>query len=80
MADELARVRLGSGSNVVEKNMSRVFAEMAGVTILDEPTHEPNGSQRSETGKDGRPLKERTSVDEEAKKATARSASTEKKE
>ncbi len=81
MADELVRVRLETGGRVIEKNMGRALAEMAGVTILDEPVRNDDGSYRDETAKDGRPVKDRTSVDAEAqKKATSRSASTSEKE
>lgn len=81
MSEELVRVRIGTGANTVEKNMGRTLAEMASVTILDEPTHDATGAVREDTGKDGRPLKPRVSVDEAAEqKATSRSASTQKKE
>lgn len=70
MADSLVRARI----NGVEKNLGKAFAESTdGIEILDEPTHNPDGSARGETRADGRPAKPRTTVDRSAaaKKAAA---------
>lgn len=60
---ELVRVRIGS----VEKNVGAEYAEIHKLTVLDEPTTNDDGTPRAETGKDGRPAKTRTTVDEAAK-------------
>ncbi len=78
MAD-LVRVRL----NGVEKNMGRVLAEASeDVTVLDEPTHNGDGSPRRETRKGGRPAKKKTTVAEQAaaKKAVTESADDKKEQ
>jgi hypothetical protein len=81
---ELVRVRIKNGSKYRRKNMGRTLAEAAdNVEILeDEPTHRPDGTPLPETTDSGRPPKPPTTVDEQAtaKKATARSASTDEKE
>lgn len=65
---EVVRARL----NGRESNMSRFFAERNGAEILDEPTHNGDGSPRRMTTVSGRPAKPKTSV---AQKATEKSAS-----
>jgi hypothetical protein len=70
--EELVRARFGGG---VEKNTSRAYAEATeGVEILDEPTHNPDGSPRGTTSVNSRPRKPRTTV----KKAAAKKATTKK--
>lgn len=77
--NELVRVRVGTGAATREFNMGRVLAESSeGVTILDEPIRDELGNLRGETGKDGRPAKEKTSPATEAAKKTAASAGNEK--
>lgn len=76
MAD-LVRVRL----NGVEKNMGRVLAEASeGVTVLDEPTHNGDGTPRRETRKDGRPAKKKTTVAQAAAKKAVTESADDKKE
>lgn len=55
---ELVRVRIGD----VEKNVGAEYAEINGLTVLDEPTTNSDGTPRAETRKDGRPAKPRTTV------------------
>lgn len=79
MPEELVRVRVGD----VEKNMGRSLAEASSdVTVLDEPTRNPDGSLRRETRKNGRPPKKKTTVAESAtaKKAAAVAANDTAKE
>lgn len=66
MAD-LVRVRLGR----VEKNMGRALAEASGAQVLDEPTHNRDGSLRATTRAGGRRVKPKTSVAIEAAKKKA---------
>lgn len=62
---DLVRVRLSSG---VETNVGRQHAENVGLEILDEPTHRGDGTTRPATRRNGRPMKPKTSVSEEAAK------------
>ena len=76
----LVRVRIRVGNKVRVKNMGRALAEASdNVEILEgEPTHARSGALLPETTASGRTPKPPTTVDEQAaKKATARSASTE---
>lgn len=76
MAD-LVRVRL----NGVEKNMGRVLAESSeGVTVLDEPTHNGDGTPRRETRTGGRPAKKKTTVAQAAAKKAVTESADDKKE
>lgn len=69
------RVRIGN----TETNVGKAFAEAKGLDVLDEPTHNPDGSPRAATRKGGRPRKPRTSVAEAAaSKAAVDSAPSEK--
>ena len=76
MADELVRVRIGD----IEKNVGRRFAEAHDLTVLDEPTANPDGSLRGTTRKGGRRAKKKTTVAEAAaaKKAVTSSADDQK--
>lgn len=76
MAD-LVRVRIDG----FEKNVGRVFAEMNDLKVLDEPTHNGDGSPRGTTRSGGRAVKKRTTVATEAaakKAAVTESAPDEK--
>lgn len=64
----LVRVRFDGG---VEKNVSAALAKKAGLTVLDEPTHNPDGSVRGETRNGGRPAKKKTTVAQAAAKKAA---------
>lgn len=59
---DLVRVRIDN----VEKNVGAEYAEINGLTVLDEPTRNDDGTLRPETRKDGRPAKPKTSVDKAA--------------
>lgn len=69
---DLVRVRI----NDFEKNVGRSFAESLDLEVLDEPTTNGDGSLRATTRKDGRPVKEKTTVAKKAadKKAAVTSA------
>jgi hypothetical protein len=69
---DAVRARLKDGR---ETNLSPFFAKRLGAEVLDEPTHNPDGSVRVDTAKGGRPLKPRTSVDEASTAKKARDAS-----
>lgn len=71
---ELVRVRI----NGIEKNVGRGFAEAKGLDVLDEPTHNGDGSLRDTTRSGGRRVKKKTSVAQAAaeKKAAVASAPT----
>ena len=58
----LVRVR----ENGFEHNTGAARAEAKGLTVLDEPTHRPDGSPRPATRAKGRPIKPRKSVDQAA--------------
>jgi hypothetical protein len=59
---DLVRVRLENG---METNVSPALAEIAGLTPLDEPTHNPDGTTRPDT-KGGRTPKPKASVADKA--------------
>lgn len=69
MSESLVRVRIGD----IEKNVGKTFAEIHDLTVLDEPTTNPDGTLRAQTRKDGRPAKKKTTVaaSAAAKKTTA---------
>lgn len=72
---DLVRVRLDG----VEKNVGKAFAAKHGLTVLDEPTQNGDGSLRGSTRKNGRRAKPKTTVDQSAtakKKAASKPAST----
>ena len=64
---DLVRVRVGD----VEKNVGRTFAEANELDVIDEPTHNPDGTLRGTTRANGRPRTQKTTV---AKEAAARKA------
>lgn len=59
-----------------QSNMSRFFAERLDAKVVDEPTHNADGSPRGITTAAGRPVKKKTTVDEAsaAKKAVTEPA------
>jgi hypothetical protein len=67
---DLVRVR----ENGFELNVGRTHAEAAGLEVLDEPTHRPDGTLRRTTRTAGRPVKPKTTV---AKSAAAKKAGAE---
>ena len=67
-----ARIRTESG---YEASVNRAYAESVGAEILDAPAMNLRGRPLPASRKDGRPVKRRTSVNEEAaRRATASSA------
>ena len=64
---ELVRALVGG----VSKNVSRALAESAGLEVVDEPTHNPDGTVRAATTAQGRKPKPKTTV---AKKAAEKKA------
>lgn len=58
MSGELVRVR----HNGVEFNTGRANAANKGFTVLDEPTHKPDGSPRRPTRVGGRKVKPKVSL------------------
>lgn len=64
---ELVRVRI----NGFEKNVGRGFAKAKDLEVLDEPTHNGDGTLRGTTRSGGRPVKKKTSVTEAAEKKAA---------
>lgn len=66
---DLVRVRIDG----LEKNVGRTFADVKGLTVLDEPTVSVDGRPRPTTRKNGRAVKPQTSV---AKKAAEKKAQT----
>ena len=62
MSSDLVRVR----HKRLEFNTGRANAATKGFTVLDEPTHKPDGSPRPVTRLHGRPVKPKVSVAEAA--------------
>lgn len=67
MAQKLVRVRLDN----TETNVGAAYAKAHDLTVLDEPTSNPDGTRRGATRKGGRPRKQRTSVSQETAKNKA---------
>lgn len=68
MPQPLVRVRIGRR----ETNVGKAFAEAKGLTVLDEPTTNPDGTLRGSTRVNGRAdRKPKTSVSTEAAKKKA---------
>lgn len=55
---DLVRVRIGK----VEKNVGADYAEIHELEVLDEPTHNDDGTLRVETREGGRQAKPKTTV------------------
>lgn len=74
MADELVRAVVNGYAKTVGADLAR----NAGLTVLDEPTHNGDGTVRATTRVDGRRVKKKTSVAKKAaeKKAAVTSAPT----
>lgn len=74
MAQQLVRVLSADGKTTYTEGAA--FAATHGLTVVDEPTHLPDGSLRPPTRANGRPVKKKTSVATEAarKKADAAKA------
>lgn len=72
MPQQLVRAVIGDR----EVNVSAAYAKTHDLTVLDEPTHRPDGRARAETRSGGRKAKPKTSVAKAAatKKAAAKSA------
>ena len=66
--NDLVRVR----ENGWEHNTGRARAEAQGLEVLDEPTRDLGGALRPRTRPNGRPVKEKTTVDAEARKKRER--------
>lgn len=68
MPQPLVRVRIGRR----ETNVGKAFAQAKGLTVLDEPTANPDGTRRAETRANGRAdRKPKTTVSNEAAKKQA---------
>lgn len=72
---DLVRARLDSG---VETSIARFFAVHLNAEVLDEPTHEADGSLRRDTLPSGNPVKPRVKVPSASVEATPKTPASNK--
>jgi len=80
---DVVRARIEVGDVVIEKTVGRAYADAAGLSVLDEPTHNPDGAPRPTvrtSARSGRPAKQKTTASTEAAKKKAVTQSADEKE
>lgn len=71
---DLVRARLTVGDTTITRNVGSDYAKANGMKVLDEPTHNADGTPRREeraSARSGRPAKSKTTVSTEAAKKKA---------